>query len=279
MITVLGAAGQLGHQFRNLIAEGRFLTRNEIDLAEPGFTSILEPLISGPVINCAAWTAVDSAETSETRARLVNAGAVAALARLCATVDVPFVTYSTDYVFDGRKDTPYREDDPTGPINAYGRTKLEGELRALEYPGALVIRTSWVQSGTHPCFVTKILQRAVEHGEVKVVDDQIGRPTFAPDLARSTLEALDIGLTGLFHVANHGATTWYGLAREAVLRSALDARVIPVSSAEFPTAATRPHYSVLDTGKADAAGLTPLPHWTASLDDALAASKAGGKQG
>ena len=188
------------------------------------------------------------------------------LAEACEAAGIPFVTFSTDYVFDGESVSPYRETDPTAPINAYGRSKLQGERAALRHSGSLVIRTSWLQSPTHPCFLRTIIRLAVNRDEIEVVRDQLGRPTFADDLARASLEAVDLGVTGLLHVANTGETSWYALAARAISLSRFSAFISPVSSKDFPTEATRPKYSVLDTSRLESLGIAPLPHWERSLE-------------
>lgn len=270
MITVLGASGQVGSQFRNLVPDAVFLTRDQVDLTEPELAKHFNKVITGPVINCAAWTAVDAAESNEDEATLVNGHAVGVMAEMCDKRSVPFITYSSDYVFNGTKTSPYSEGDPTDPINAYGRSKLYGEKRALAYPGSLVIRTSWVQSGTHPCFVRKMLELAAEHTELRVVHDQTGRPTFAPDLAKATMEALAGKVSGLLHVANEGTATWFDLARQTIEAAGLSTEVLPVTSDEFPTEAARPRYSVLNTSRYSTLGLTPLPPWKEPLREAVA---------
>jgi dTDP-4-dehydrorhamnose reductase len=201
----------------------------------------------------------------------VNGIAVGILSEVAAESDIPFVTYSTDYVFNGRSRDPYLESSPPEPINAYGRSKLIGEELALAAnPKALVIRTSWVISGTHPNFVATMLRLAGEGRELKVVADQIGCPTIAPDLAVATLEAIRHGVTGLLHLTNQDPTTWFHLARSAVELAGLDPDLITsCSTEEYPTRAVRPAYSVLGSERMGALGLTRLPPWRESLTEVV----------
>lgn len=265
---VLGASGQLGTAVARHIEDAMTPGRAEVDLATLTAGSargLVESLSPDAVISCAAWTAVDAAEESEDDATAVNGTAVGHLAAAADRAGIPFVTFSTDYVFAGTSQRPYREDDPTSPVNAYGRSKLAGERMALQYPRSLVIRTSWVQSDTHPCFVRKMLDLAAERDELRVVDDQIGRPTFAVDLARATIEALELGASGLLHVANTGEASWYELASETLEIAGSQTKIVPVPSTEYETPAQRPGYSVLDTTRMLKLGMSALPPWQTTL--------------
>jgi dTDP-4-dehydrorhamnose reductase len=222
------------------------------------------------VINCAAWTAVDAAEIAEDEAGLVNGAAVGILAEAADKRGIPFVTFSTDYVFDGKQRRAYREDDPPNPVNAYGRSKLVGEDLAMLHPRSLVVRTSWVQSGTHPCFIRKMIELGRERDLLRVVDDQTGRPTFVDDLAEATLVAIDLGATGLVHIANQGEATWYQLAEETLAVAGIDVEITPVSSSEFETPSVRPLNSVLDLTRMSELGIPALPHWQTALRSAVA---------
>ncbi len=272
MIAVTGSAGQLGHAFRSRLGDDTaFLDRSALDLTDTsGIRRVVERLAPSLLINCAAYTAVDRAETDGDTARTVNATAVGLLAEACAEVGAKFVTFSTDYVFDGTKDRGYVESDETEPINVYGATKREGEVLALEAdPSALVIRTSWVMSGTHRCFAS-VMRDLIRKGDVTVVDDQIGRPTFVDDLVSGTIDAIGAGATGILHLTNSGTATWYDIAREiAALEGFGPARVRPCATADFPTAARRPSNSVLDSERTAPLGLPPLREWRPALTDAL----------
>ena len=273
MIVVTGVTGQLGSAFRRRLGDrARYLDRDDLDLADvAAIRPTIERLSPALVINCAAYTAVDQAEEDEETARLVNAAAVGAMAEVSNDIGASLVTFSTDYVFDGTSERPYVESDETKPINAYGRTKFEGEQLALgASPQTLVIRTSWLLSGTHPNFAATML-RLIAAGPVQVEDDQRGHPTFVDDLVAATLDALEAGATGILHLANQGTTTWYGLAREIADLAGLDVdRVQPVGTDAFPRPALRPANSVLDSVRFDEFDLAPLPDYHESLDRAVA---------
>lgn len=246
-------------------------TRSELDITRPElisrFVSDLHPLT---IINCAAFTKVDRAEVEPAEARLVNATAVGWLAAAAAEVGARFVTFSTDYVFGGTASRPYVESDQTNPINVYGATKLEGEALAFAaHPRSLVVRTSWLLSGTHQNFITTILKLARE-GSVQVVDDQWGNPTFVDDLARATMAAVDQEAYGVLHLTNTGPTTWYRLARNAVEIAGLDPdRITACTSEEYPRPAPRPAYSVLGSERLNGLGLDTLPSWDHSIVAAI----------
>jgi dTDP-4-dehydrorhamnose reductase len=273
MILVTGVSGQLGHAFRTRLGDGAvYLDRDGLDLTQTSrIRQVVEDHSPTVVINCAAYTAVDRAETDRDTARSVNATAVGALAEVCADIGAKLITYSTDYVFDGSKVGGYVESDAAAPINVYGTTKRDGEVLALAAdPTALVIRTSWVMSGTHRSFAS-VMRDLVRKGEVTVVDDQIGRPTFVDDLVTGTLGALDGDASGILHLTNTGSATWYDIAREIALLEGLDpGRVRPCTTADFPTAARRPANSVLDSQRTGPLGLHPLRGWQPALAEALA---------
>lgn len=271
MILITGASGQLGTAYRrNLGDSARFLDRSQLDVSGGMVDSTIRGLKPSVVINCAAYTAVDRAEAEETLASAVNGAAVGTMAKACAEVGARFVTYSTDYVFNGTKSSAYVESDATAPINAYGRSKLLGERLALEANAeSLIVRTSWLMSGTHRNFAAVMLDLILK-GEVPVVADQHGRPTLVADLVTGTLSALHAGATGVIHMANSGATTWYELAQTVASMAGLDpGRVLPCSSEDYPTAAARPLNSVLDSERLDEWGLSPLPDFHVALEDAV----------
>lgn len=272
MILVTGASGQLGTAFRKHLGEaGEYRDRSSLDLLQPGAAgSTIRELRPNIVINCAAYTAVDRAEAEEDTAYAVNASAVEEMASACGDVGARFVTYSTDYVFDGTKLSPYIESDPTAAINAYGRTKLAGEQRALvANPASLVLRTSWVMSGTHRNFASVMLE-LIGKGDVTVVADQHGRPTLVDDLVVGTMSALGTDATGILHMANAGPTTWYELARTIAEMAGLDPeRVTPCTTADYPTEAARPLNSVLDSERMAEFELAPLPDFHGALEAAV----------
>jgi len=267
VILVTGGAGQLGTAFRKVLPEARFVDLADLDLTRLDLlAAALEEMRAEAIVNCAAYTAVDRAEREEDLATLVNGAAVGVMAEHAARRRIPLLTFSTDYVFSGDAGEPYVESSPTGPVNAYGRSKLAGELAALAAcPGALVVRTSWLVSGTHPNFVATMMRRAGE-GVVRVVDDQRGCPTMADDLAPAAWAALRTGAAGILHLTNSGETTWFDFARAVVALAGLDPRrVVPCATADYPTPARRPGYSVLGSERRPSLGLAELPSWQESL--------------
>jgi dTDP-4-dehydrorhamnose reductase len=258
-----------------------FAPRDEIDLAEPDLAAE-EVAARTPdiVINAAAYTAVDKAESEPELATRVNALGPAAIAAVCHRLKISFVTLSTDYVFDGSKQGPYSEEDAVCPASAYGRSKAEGErlIRAV-HDNHLILRTSWVFSRFGSNFVRTMLRLGGERSVLSVVSDQRGRPTAASDLASAVIGASkaivdDRGVAGTYHVANAEATTWYGFASAifegAKARGARTPELLkPIRTAEYPTAAMRPANSELDTRKFEATFGISLGGWRAALADVL----------
>lgn len=295
MLLVFGRTGQLAIELARVCAvrgiEARFLGRDAADLSQPEkIADVVESIRPEWVINAAAYTAVDRAESEPQLATTVNADAPAAIARACGRLSAPFVHVSTDYVFSGKSDRPWREDDPVAPLSAYGRSKAAGEAALRGLPNTLVVRTSWVFSAHGSNFVKTMLRLGAERPELRVVDDQRGRPTAAADLAEAVLacgERLrkDPSLAGVTHFANAGDTSWKSFAA-AILAEGLaaglpvQARVVGIPTKEYPTPAPRPKWSVLDTrGLESRFGVTPRP-WAKALKDCvgeLAARAADGR--
>jgi dTDP-4-dehydrorhamnose reductase len=223
------------------------------------------------LVNAAAYTAVDAAETDEATAQLVNGAAPGWLAEELAGAG-RLVHVSTDYVFDGTATAPYRVDDEPAPRTAYGRTKLAGEQAVAAAGGdAVVVRTAWVYAAHGTNFVRTMLRLEAERDTVSVVADQTGSPTWSADLARGLVAAALSGASGLLHATNTGATTWHGLARAVFTLAGADpARVLPTTTDAFPRPAHRPAYSVLDPVSWTAAGLPALPPWQESVRACLA---------
>ena len=274
-VLLLGGSGQVGAALVKRLDQVTAPSRREFDLAEAKpetVRQLIESTRPDAIINCAAYTAVDGAEVEAEVANILNGSAVGTLATIAGDSGIPFVTYSTDYVFDGQSNRPYVESSRTNPINAYGRSKLIGERLALEANSkTLVIRTSWVISATHPNFVATMLRLTGEGRSIRVVNDQHGSPTIASDLAVATIEALDLGARGVLHLTNQGATTWFDLANAAVREAALDPELLsPCTTAEYPTPAPRPAYSVLGSERAAEIGVSPLPRWQDSLPELVA---------
>jgi len=226
-------------------------TRVQLDIANAAHVrGVLASFRPSIVFNCAAFTTVDLCET-DARAQAVNADAVGTLADACGKARVKLVHLSTDFVFDGKKRAPYVEEDAVGPLSAYGRTKREGEERALEVPGALVVRSSWLFGNRGTNFVEAMLKQAEEGKKtVRVVTDQVGRPTATTDLAFALLALVDAGASGIVHYANRGELSWNEFAREIFqLAGYGDVAIEPITSAELDRPAIRPEYSVLSTEK------------------------------
>jgi dTDP-4-dehydrorhamnose reductase len=277
-ILVIGHSGQVARALveraqalrLSLIALGR----PELDLGDPtSLARAIGELQPNLIVNAAAYTAVDLAETEERRAFAVNADGAANVAKAAGAR--PLIHISTDYVFDGQKRTPYVEDDPTSPLNVYGRSKLAGEAAVLKVqPGAIIVRTSWVFSPFGSNFVKTMLKLAESRDLVRVVDDQIGSPTSALDLADAILAIARQGIltgdkAGLYHLANGGETTWFGFA-EAIFanlrqRGQRTSKLHPITTADYPTPAKRPRNSRLACDKADSVFRVRLPPWQAGL--------------
>ncbi|MFJ2028454.1 dTDP-4-dehydrorhamnose reductase [Streptosporangium sp. NPDC087985] len=246
------------------------LCRDELDLRDGAavrhLVSACRPDI---VVNCAAWTAVDDAETREAEALAVNGHGVRTLAEACGRLGARMIQPSTDYVFDGTALDPYPEDAPPSPVNAYGRTKLAGELAVLETlpETGYVVRTAWLYGATGKNFVRTIAGLERSRPVLDVVDDQIGPPTWVGDLAGGIVELGHTGPPpGIYHATNSGQTSWYGFAREIFkLVGADPGRITPVSTKEFARPAPRPAYSVLGHQRWSRAGLPPMRDWREAL--------------
>ena len=223
------------------------------------------------VVNATAYTAVDRAETEREVAFAVNGEAVAALARWCATRDVGLVHYGTDYVFDGNGTRPWREDDATAPLNAYGESKLAGERAVLSSGGRhLMLRTQWLYGLHGKSFPRTMWERARAGQATRVVSDQHGSPTYTVDLAHATWSLVAQGATGLFHVTNAGEATWYDMAARVFAAVGRPELLSACATSDYPTPARRPAHSVLDGAKLRAAGVAMRP-WSEALDDFLSA--------
>jgi dTDP-4-dehydrorhamnose reductase len=281
-ILLTGKDGQVGWELaRRLPALGEVtaLSRAELDLADP--IAILERVRAvkpDVIVNAAAYTAVDRAESERDQATLVNAagpGFLAAEAHACGAL---LVHYSTDYVFDGRKPTPYVETDPCNPLSVYGQSKLAGE-RAIQAAGCrhLILRTAWVYASRGRNFLLTMLRLAKERPELRVVDDQTGSPTWAREIAIATVALLSRrdALEGTYHLTASGATTWCGFAREIVKLAGLETPVHAITTADYPTPAQRPRNSVLSTERLRQDAGLALPDWRESLASCLAELRGG----
>lgn len=291
-ILLLGGNGQVGFELRRSLAslgELTVTTRSgelpeggkceALDIQAPEtFAPLFDRVAADVVVNAAAHTAVDRAEDEPEPAFRANAAAPAELARLCAARGAAFVHYSTDYVFDGKANVPYREQDPTGPLGVYGASKLAGE-QGVQASGArhLILRTAWVYGMRGGNFLRTMLRVGAERDEVRVVADQHGGPTPAWLIADVTAQILGqgIGRSGVRHLVARGDTTWHGFAEaifeEAHARGLISRRprVVPIATADYPTRARRPAYSVLDTALLCAEYGVSLPEWRGALATTL----------
>ena len=276
-ILLTGADGQVGTALRPLLAARGTLTaidRLQLDLADTdAVRAAVRALRPGLIVNAAAYTAVDRAETEPDVAHAVNAVAPAVLAEEAARLGARLVHYSTDYVYDGAATRPYVEGDATGPLGVYGRTKLAGDEAVLASgASAVILRTSWVY-GAHGLNFLKTMLRLASDGRpaVRVVADQRGTPTSAVSIADATAAAIDADVApGTYHLTDAGETTWHGFA-QAIFRAAGLATVAePIPTADYPTPAARPAYSVMDGAKWDALGVYARPRWEDALARVLA---------
>jgi dTDP-4-dehydrorhamnose reductase len=278
-ILVTGANGQLGSEIRHISAdfpfEFIFTGSSELDITnKEAVRDYFEKNSIDVVINCAAYTAVDRAETDAVAADKVNHLAVTYLASAAKELQIKFIHISTDYVFDGEAFQPYSEDVIPNPQGVYGRTKLAGEQALVEMmvPNSLVIRTSWVYSVYGNNFVKTMRRHGAERSELNVVADQIGTPTNARDLARSILDIvpkLKNSRTELYHFSNEGVCSWYDFATAVMELSALNCRVNPIPSSQYPTPVKRPFYSVLNKAKIKSEFAIEIDHWRKSLQRCL----------
>ncbi|WP_031483521.1 dTDP-4-dehydrorhamnose reductase [Maridesulfovibrio frigidus] len=269
-----GRTGLLGQSLTEVLRSHGAVTiplsRNDFDpLNEESLTALLEREEPDFIVNTIAYTMVDQAEDEEKKAHLLNTTFPVILARLAKKHNSKLIHFSTDFVFDGKKDSPYTEEDKTNPKSVYGETKLAGEsqLIKLGYENILIIRTAWLFGPNKTNFVHKILNFAQERDCLNIVHDQNGSPTYTPDLAEYTAQLLIAEATGIFNVVNSGKASWCELAAEAINCAGVNCLVNPVPTSSYPTKAYRPSYSVLDTEKfIKITGITPRP-WVQALRD------------
>ncbi len=271
-IVLGGKTGLLGRPLVAALEKAGFVawgtTRSELNpFDDDAMARALDSFAATHVFNTIAYTAVDAAEDDAPEAYRLNRDLPTLLAKACARTEALFVHYSTDFVFDGTKGSPYVEEDPPSPQSVYGASKLAGEL-AIQEAGLAnhqILRTAWLYGPGKKNFVSTILGLAASRPELRVVADQIGSPTYTLDLAGWSADLALSGRTGLFHAVGSGRASWCELAAEAVAAAGHECRVIPIASSEYPQKATRPAYSVLSTAKlAGAIGREPRP-WIASV--------------
>jgi len=277
-ILVIGKSGQVGTALAALGSERPIsaIDRDGLDLekltsAEQAVAT-LDEYMPAAVINAAAYTAVDLAESETAKATAINVRAPGFLAEACTLREIPFIHISTDFVFDGQKTTPYTEDDAPNPLSVYGQTKRDGELAVLAADGPhAILRTSWVFSPTGKNFVKTMLRLGNEKDELTIVADQQGIPTPADKIAEATLTMADSLLAdpdkaGLYHFAGDEPTSWAGLARATLCAAGITTPVRDITTADYPTPATRPAYSVLDTSRIQQTfGIAPA-NWKAGVE-------------
>jgi dTDP-4-dehydrorhamnose reductase len=283
-VLITGANGQVGQCFRHLAAQypqWHFIFNDfpELDITDRRavfafFRSLPDDKLKW-CVNCAAYTAVDKAESEPEIARKINVSGAKNLAEACAMQRIPLIHLSTDYVYHNRQNTPFREDDPVSPKSVYARTKLAGDRAVLKAnPLSMVVRTSWVYSEYGNNFVKTMLRIGAERPELKVVFDQIGTPTYAPDLAGAILqviqkienkEVVPENAAGVWHYSNEGVTSWYDFAKAIFEIKNMTCRVIPIETKDFPTPAQRPPFSLLNKTKIKTAFGITIPHWRDSL--------------
>jgi dTDP-4-dehydrorhamnose reductase len=300
VILLTGKNGQVGGELLRLLPQvGELVAvdRSQMDLSRPdSIRRTIQEVRPQLIVNAAAYTAVDQAETDEASAQIINAEAPGLMAEEAKKIGAALVHYSTDYVFDGSKKTPYDESDPTNPINVYGKTKLAGEeaIRGMGIPH-LIFRTAWVYGTRGKNFMLTILRLAAESEELKIVHDQIGAPTCSREIAEATMKVLShvfeerngapsfSRVSGTYHMTAAGETTWYDFANSILEEAACDTkgiswfdaatrgrplitrRVIPITTAEYPTPASRPLYSVLSNSRLLRTFGLALPEWRMQL--------------
>ena len=276
-ILVIGAKGQLGSELQELSKDYPFqfffydVAEMDIankDLVDQGIVRLKPDYL----INCAAYTAVDKAETDKELAFAINADAVKYLAQACTDSGVKFIHISTDYVFNGNGKEPYKENDALSPINVYGESKLKGEKEAIAgNRDVIIIRTAWVYSAYGSNFVKTMLQLMKSKPEINVVADQVGSPTYAHDLAEAILQIISSGkwVEGIYHFTNNGVISWFDFANEIKNLTSLDCKVNPIPTEKYPTPAKRPKYSVLDKTKIQQTFGIKLKDWKESLKKCL----------
>jgi dTDP-4-dehydrorhamnose reductase len=285
-ILVTGANGQLANELKVLSSgfpqyQFLFTAKEELPIENTdALISFFQRNKMDYCINCAAYTAVDKAESEKEKAFLINAEAVGELANVCYNHQTKLIHISTDYVYDGTVHSPLKENNPVGPINIYGESKLKGEELALEKnPSAIVIRTSWVYSSFGNNFVKTMMRLFKEKSEINVINDQFGSPTYAADLAAVILNFIEQteqgkDFSGIVNYSNSGVTTWYEFAEEIKSLVNSNCKINPIPTSSYPTPAKRPLYSVLDTSKIKELLQIEIPSWKESLKECVHILKA-----
>lgn len=277
-LIITGSNGQLGSELKEILKNHcdkkcYFLDRDSLPLDQPErIADILSSYEADYFIHGAAYTAVDKAESEQDLAEKVNHHSTAAIAKYCADNRIKLIAISTDYVFDGNSSTALKEDAQVDPINVYGLTKLKGENAILENdPNGIIIRTSWVYSSYGNNFVKTMIRLMSEREEISVIDDQIGSPTYAHDLAKAIVDIINSGkwVPGIYHFSNEGEISWFDFASAIKELRGLSCKINAIPTTSYPTPAKRPAFSLLDKGKIkDVYGLD-VPYWKNSLEGML----------
>lgn len=283
-IAVFGAAGQVGSALRRVAANRNIAVaafdRETADITNAASVqAALARAGANVVINAAAYTAVDKAESEQARAFAINFEGAANVARAAAAAGLPVIHLSTDYVFDGTKQGAYTEDDAIAPLGVYGRSKAEGEVAVLALaPNATILRTAWVYGLEGANFVKTMLRLGAERDTLRIVNDQRGCPTFADDLADAILTIATKPQVGIYHLTGQGEATWFEFATAIFAKAARAPQLVPITTAEYPTPARRPANSVLSNAKVKSTFAVELPRWNDGLSRMLNTHLAGPKQ-
>jgi len=278
-VLVTGSNGQLGSEIKELSSNYNynffFTTRDDIDItSKDSIKEFCQTNSINVIINCAAYTAVDKAESDEINADLINRKAVKKLSIVAKELNIKLIHISTDYVFDGKNFKPYVEEFQTNPQSIYGKTKLDGENELLDINplNSIIIRTSWVYSYYGNNFVKTMLRLGKEKEELGVIFDQIGTPTYAKDLALTILNIIpqiENSKVEIYNYSNEGVLSWYDFAKEIMKMAKLNCKINPIETYQYPTPAKRPHFSLLNKSKIKSKFNLEIPYWKDGLDDCL----------
>ena len=278
-VLVTGSSGQVGNEIKAISSDYSynffFTDRNNIDItSKDSIKEFCKTNNINVIINCAAYTAVDKAQSDEINADLINRKAVKKLALVSQELNIKLIHISTDYVFDGKNFKPYCEEFQTNPQSIYGKTKLDGEneMRDINPKNSIIIRTSWIYSYYGNNFVKTMLRLGKEKEELGVIFDQIGTPTYAKDLAKIILDIvpqIDNQKVEIYNYSNEGVLSWYDFAKEIMKMAKLNCKINPIETYQYPTPAKRPHFSLLNKNKIKTTFNIEIPYWKDGLDDCL----------
>ena len=278
-ILVTGSNGQVGSEIKAISSDYSynffFTDRNNIDItSKDSIKEFCKTNNINVIINCAAYTAVDKAQSDEINADLINRKAVKKLALVSQELNIKLIHISTDYVFDGKNFKPYCEEFQTNPQSIYGKTKLDGEneMRDINPKNSIIIRTSWIYSYYGNNFVKTMLRLGKEKEELGVIFDQIGTPTYAKDLAKTILDIvpqIENSKVEIYNYSNEGVLSWYDFAKEIMKMAKLNCKINPIETYQYPTPAKRPHFSLLNKNKIKSTFNIEIPYWKDGLDDCL----------